>query len=91
MEDETFTVIWKKKVSKQVRNLPLDVQKAFFLLINDLKKTGAIQPNWRNFSSLGNNKYHCHLKYHWVACWEWQKETIRIEVFYAGSRENAPY
>ena len=35
------------------------------------------------------NEYHCHLSYHWVACWRHEKETIEIEVYYAGSRENA--
>lgn len=36
-------------------------------------------------------KYHCHLKYNWVACWIWEKGTFIVEIYYAGSRENAPY
>ena len=35
--------------------------------------------------------YHCHLSKDWVACWRWEKSTVEIEVYYAGSRENAPY
>jgi hypothetical protein len=27
----------------------------------------------------------------WVACWRWEKGEIEIEVYYAGSREKAPY
>jgi hypothetical protein len=37
------------------------------------------------------NKYHCHLSYHWIACWEETIKGIEMEVYYAGSRENAPY
>jgi hypothetical protein len=40
---------------------------------------------------LDENIYHCHLAYKWVACWKHEKSTIIIEVYYAGSRENAPY
>jgi hypothetical protein len=35
--------------------------------------------------------YHCHLSYRYVACWTWRKKEIVIEVYYVGSRENAPY
>ena len=35
--------------------------------------------------------YHCHLSYKWVACWQCEGDSITIEVYYAGSRENAPY
>jgi hypothetical protein len=38
-----------------------------------------------------DNKYHCHLSNKWVACWKNEKDSIIIEVYYAGSRENAPY
>ncbi len=31
------------------------------------------------------------LAHKWVACWKHEKNTIIIEVYYAGSRENAPY
>ena len=40
---------------------------------------------------LSETEYHCHLAYSWVACWRHEKYTITIEVYYAGSRENAPY
>lgn len=63
----------------------------FMLLVEDIKQNGAILKNWRNFSALGKNKYHCHLKYNWVACWIWEKGTFIVEIYYAGSRENAPY
>jgi len=59
-------------------------------LVDDLRDKGPIQATWPNFSRIGKNEYHCHLSRKWVACWDWQKETIEIEVYYAGSRENAP-
>jgi hypothetical protein len=31
------------------------------------------------------------LTYHYVACWRHEKETIIIEVYYVGSREDAPF
>jgi len=81
----------KKKVAKGLIKLPSDVKKLLFLLIEDLKAGGPIQKSWQNFSSLGGNKYHCHLNYRYVACWTHNKGEIEIEVYYVGSREKAPY
>lgn len=60
-------------------------------LIKDLEDKGPIRKERSRFSKLGKNKYHCHLSYHWAACWYWEKKTIEIEVTYVGSREDAPY
>ncbi len=76
-----------KKVDK-LRSLEQD---KFRLLLADLQDRGAIQKGWPNFSPLGNGSYHCHLSYKWIACWTWDKGTIEIEVYYVGSREEAPY
>lgn len=58
----------------------------------DLESKGPEQPEWMNYSKLGKNKYHCHLNYHYVACWQVEADnTLTLEVYYAGSRENAPY
>lgn len=81
----------KKKVAKGLENLPKNVQKLLFLLIADLQGEGPIQKGWPNFSSLGQDRFHCHLTYRYVACWTWRKGAIEIEVYYAGSREKAPY
>ena len=86
-----YQVRIKKKVNKRLNKLPQNIQKLLFLLIEDLKADGPIQKSWRNFSPLGENKYHCHLSYRYVACWTWQHEKIEIEVYYVGSREKAPY
>jgi mRNA-degrading endonuclease RelE of RelBE toxin-antitoxin system len=86
-----FEVRIQKKVARGLLKLPPDVKKLLFLLIEDLKADGPIQKSWRNFSSLGGNKYHCHLNYRYVACWTHNKGEIEIEVYYVGSREKAPY
>jgi mRNA-degrading endonuclease RelE of RelBE toxin-antitoxin system len=86
-----FTVGWKKRIEKDIKKMPDREQEKFVQLVHDLMEKGPIQNNWPNFSSLGANKYHCHLSYHWVACWKTENENIIIEVYYVGSRENAPY
>lgn len=86
-----YQVTIRKKTAKGLLKLPVDVKKLFFLLIEDLKADGPFQTSWPNYSPLGEGKYHCHLKNSWVACWTWFKGNVEIEVYYAGSRENAPY
>lgn len=71
--------------------MPLIVQDKFTILRNDLIVNGPYQVKRPNYSPLGNNKFHCHLTYDYVACWKWDKGTIEIEVYYVGSREKAPY
>jgi mRNA-degrading endonuclease YafQ of YafQ-DinJ toxin-antitoxin module len=82
-----------KKILNQIHKMPLLEQKKLVNLIEDLKTNGPIQKNWNNFSQLGLYQYHCHLSYKWVTCWTYiEIEEIKIiEVYYAGSRENAPY
>lgn len=62
-------------------------QVKFTKLIKDLKDRGPVLPDWPNYS----NTYHCHLSYHWAACWMETVQGIELEVTYVGSRENAPY
>ena len=71
--------------------MPKSVQAVFRDLVKDLELKGPDQPGWANYSKLSKNEYHCHLSYKWIACWRHEKNTVIIEVYYAGSRENAPY
>jgi hypothetical protein len=72
--------------------MPEIVQKRFDLLYEILTHEGQTGANqWHNYGKLGENKYHCHLNYSYVACWRHEKKTIIIEVYYVGSREDAPY
>ena len=80
-----------KKVARGLTKLPADVQKLLFLLVAELQRDGPIQKSWRNFLPLGNDRYHCHLNYRYVACWTGLRSKIKIEVYYVGSREKAPY
>ena len=86
-----YKVKIKRKIERKLEKLPQNIQDAFFELVDDLREKGPIQPNWPNYSKLSKNKYHCHLNYNYVACWRNEGKTIRIEVYYVGSRENAPY
>lgn len=86
-----YDVRVKKKIARGLTKLPRDVQQLFFLLVTDLQDDGPIQKTWPNFSALDDEKYHCHLNYRYVACWSCRKGEIIIEVYYAGSREKAPY
>jgi mRNA-degrading endonuclease RelE of RelBE toxin-antitoxin system len=86
-----YEVTVKKKISRKLKKQPLNIRKLLFLLIEDLKADGPIQKNWNNFSPLGDDEYHCHLNYRYVACWTYRQGEIEIEVYYVGSREKAPY
>lgn len=88
---ESFTVHVDRKVQRGLRKLPRPVQRAFAFLLLDLESEGPIQKGWANFSALGPGRYHCHLNYSYVACWTHDKGSIEIEVYYAGSRQAAPY
>ncbi len=86
-----YEVRIKNKVNRGLQKLPSDVQKLLFLLVAELQSDGPLQKTWRNFSPLGNDRYHCLLNYRYVACWTYRKNEIVIEVYYAGTREKAPY
>jgi mRNA-degrading endonuclease RelE of RelBE toxin-antitoxin system len=86
-----YDVIIKKAALKNAVKMPQNMQAKLALLIDDLRDQGPVLPSWPNFSGIGKNCYHCHLGHKWVACWQWENEAITIEVYYAGSRENAPY
>ena len=86
-----YDVKIKKKILKHIDKMPLFIKKKLANLAEDLRDKGPIQKSWPNFSKLEKNRYHCHLSKKWIACWYHKKKTLIIEVYYAGSRENAPY
>jgi len=86
----SYQVLMRKRVIKQAEALPENIRARFQALVYDLRQTGPHQPSWPNYSKLTDG-YHCHLTHHWVACWRYDKGTITIEVYYVGSRQNAPY
>ena len=91
IDSVAYAVGWKKKLEKSIRKMPQKEQVKFAQLVYDLNENGPVQKKWPNYSKLGHNEYHCHLSYHWVACWKNEEDSIIIEVYYVGSREGAPY
>jgi phage-related protein len=88
---QKFLITATKKVYKSFRELPEQVQERLGILLRQLAAQGPVAHNWPNYSKLGHNRYHCHLKYSYVACWTCDGNSIKIEVYYVGSREKAPY
>ena len=90
-----WTISVKKKVDKELSKLPVKVRELVALLLKDIELGGPVRGDWPNYSKLGGDKHHCHIKDgrpSYVACWEVTDKTVRIvEVYYVGTRENAPY
>ena len=85
-------VVIRKRVLKRLGKLPRNVQERFYVLVGVLEDAGPTGPHaWQNYSKLSETEYHCHLTYRYVACWRNEKGSIIIEVYYVGSREDAPY
>lgn len=85
-------VVTKQKILKAARLMPIKEQILFAKLVKELAEKGPVLPHWPNYKKLTNtNTYHCHLSYHWAACWIETLKGIEVEVTYVGSRENAPY
>jgi hypothetical protein len=91
MNGPKYKVTVKKRALKNLAKAPETVKILFRHLAEDLQEKGVIQNGWPNFSKLSENTYHCHLNYSYVACWYHEGDSIEIEVYYAGTRENAPY
>jgi len=86
-----YRVVVSRKVLKSIQKMPEPMQVKVANLVEDLRDKGPLRSEWPNFGQLGKDRYHCHLSHKWVACWYWEKGTMEMEVYYAGSRENAPY
>lgn len=91
LEEKYWRVFFRRKVEKRAMKMPRTQQVLFANLLEDLQRKGPIRNEWPNFSKLAEHEYHCHLFFSWVACWKVQKKALEIEVYYAGSREKAPY
>ena len=86
-----YEVVIRKKAYQEILDLPDNARRVLRSLLLDLEN-GPVQPKYPNYGKLKeDNKYHCHLAYHWVACWECIEGRLIVEVYYVGSRESAPY
>ncbi|MEK6578920.1 MAG: cytotoxic translational repressor of toxin-antitoxin stability system [Bdellovibrionota bacterium] len=90
-----WLVIWKKRVEKQIRILPEPAMASFDALAEDIRQSGRVRGNWKNYSKLQGDRHHCHIKSGrptYVACWEvTDKVSKKVEVYYVGTHEKAPY
>lgn len=90
-----WTVTNTKKVDKALKKLPIYVGEIMKALSADIELSGPVRGNWPNFSKLGGERHHCHLRKGrptYVAVWEERNETINlVEVTYVGTHEKAPY
>ncbi len=95
-----WTVFETKKAAKQKSKLPEDIQALLVALEKEIEVSGPVRGNWPNYSKLGRDLHHCHLKNGrptYVACWEEEKDKQKekniklVEVYYVGTREKAPY
>jgi mRNA-degrading endonuclease RelE of RelBE toxin-antitoxin system len=90
-----WTVTISRRAQKQLGRLPEAVVKNLVALIREIEVSGPVRGNWPNYSALGQDRHHCHLKKGrptYVAVWEVRDKEIRlVEITYAGAHEDAPY
>ena len=89
-----WLVTFTGKAKKQTDKLPEKVRLLLFQLAKDIEITGPVRGDWPNYSKLGNNRHHCHLKKGqptYVAVWTEDRGAISVEIIYAGTHEKAPY
>lgn len=94
-----WDIQFTRLASKQAKHLPKRTYLILQVLTENLKVKGpAPGHQWHNYGKLWGKKQqdrrHCHLSKGnptYVCCWEVFKSERRIEVFYVGTHEKAPY
>ena len=90
-----WNIFFTSSAKKAYFSLPKKIQAIADLLIGDLKISGPVRGNWKNYGKLMYNEHHCHLKSGrptYVMCWRVIDNNNKIiEVYYAGTHEKAPY
>ncbi len=90
----TWSVTFTGNARKQKEKLPERIRELLFQLAKDIETSGPVRGDWPNYSRLGNNRHHCHLKKGrptYVAVWIEDRGTVSVEIIYAGTHEKAPY
>ena len=70
-----YSILIKKGVLKNIEKMPRRIQVRTGTLFEELRAKGPIRSEWRNFSKLSDNTYHCHLAYKWVVCWRNERKS----------------
>ena len=94
MTQNFWHVVLSRKTAKAFPKLPERIKEILALLIADIEEGGPVRGDWRNYSKLGPNTHHCHLKKGkptYVAVWVETELGVQVEVTYAGTHEKAPY
>ena len=90
-----WSVVVKRKLLKQLDQLPKAVRASIVALIKEIECYGPIRGNWPNYGQLSNSRHHCHLKKGqptYVAIWKVKDKPLKlVEFIYAGTHEKAPY
>lgn len=86
-----YEVLFSSKCEKQLERLPKRELLVLKRLVDNIMANGPVQPLFMNYGKLGRNSYNCHLSYRWCACWRNENGSVIVEVYYVGTRENAPY
>lgn len=90
-----WTVTYSNKAAKQYNKLPQSVRDSIDLLITEIRMSGPVRGNWKNYGKLTGKQHHCHVKSGrptYVVVWEELDNSIKlVEVIYAGTHEKAPY
>ena len=89
-----WVVFLSGRAEKLAGKLPAAVRSALQTLMDEIKMLGPVRGNWPNYSKLGDDRHHCHLKKGkptYVAVWTADKQTVTMEIVYVGTHEKAPY
>jgi mRNA-degrading endonuclease RelE of RelBE toxin-antitoxin system len=95
-----WDVVYSNRAGKAAKKLPKKVKVLLDALALQIEKEGPYRQDWSNYgplkkgSGIPDDSYHCHLKKGhptYVACWQIEKALKRVEVFYVGTHEGAPY
>lgn len=84
--------VYFSKLAKKSYNKLNNIQSIIDLLVIEIEVSGPIRGNWPNYGKLSKNEHHCHLKKGkptYVACW--RVSNNKVEVYYVGTHEKAPY
>jgi len=88
-------VTLSRKVDKALKDLPQHVNDAAMALAKEIVVSGPYRANKPHYSPLGGNTFHCHIvggHPTYVACWAIiDKKQRKVEVYYVGTHEKAPY
>lgn len=75
---------------REVPKLPRDVKLILDTAVVDMEREGPFPYGW-NVKELEKGKNRMWLKRKWRIVYTYEKAEIRIEIIYAGSKENVPY